>query len=213
MMRAFIGSVLLMGFASAGPPDALDELIAVAKPAGEQLAFVNEYVRVIYEQFEYPPAERGVAEARPLVLFIRVTPGPGLVNTGLLDPPRKGRPSWIPGAVPRAIHVEVLKLPPRPSSLGEPGTNPPRNAVAEEPRDGVQLVLATFWPFDYGVGTGGLPSVTTFLSDGVVEISTQGLRRRIAIRAGDAFWLEARTRLTVIDDYPVGAAILQITPR
>ena len=60
---------------------------------------------------------------------------------------------------------------------------------------------------------GDLPSVTTFLSDGVVEVSSQGLRRRMAVVAGDAFWFEARTRLTVIDDYPVGAAILQITPR
>jgi hypothetical protein len=160
-----------------------------------------------------PPAERRVAESRPLVLYIRVAPEAGLVNTRLLDPPSKGRPSWRLGAMPRAIHVELLKPPPRPSTLGEPGTKPPRDAIAEERRHGVQLVLATFRPFEYGVGTGDLPSVTTFLSDGVVEVSSQGLRRRMAVVAGDAFWFEARTRLTVIDDYPVGAAILQITPR
>jgi hypothetical protein len=44
-------------------------------------------------------------------------------------------------------------------------------------------------------------------------VSSQGLRRRMAVQAGDAFWFEAHTRLTVIDDYPVGAAILQISPR
>jgi hypothetical protein len=32
-------------------------------------------------------------------------------------------------------------------------------------------------------------------------------------RSGGAFWIEARTRLTVIDDYPVGAAIVQLYPR
>jgi hypothetical protein len=76
---------------------------------------------------------------------------------------------------------------------------------------GVQLVLATFRPFDFGAGAGRLPSVTTFLSDGVVEVSSQGLRRRIGVAAGDAFWFEGGTRLTVVDDYPVGVAILQIT--
>jgi hypothetical protein len=213
MKAAFVGSVLLIGIASGAPADSLGNLIAVAKPAGETLALANEYVRVTYAWFEYPPAEGHIADARPLVLYIRVAPRPGLVNARLLEPPPKGRPSWRLGAVPRAIHIEVLKPPPRPSTLGEPSTDPPRDAVVEERRDGVQLVLATFQPFNYGVGTGRLPSVTTFLSDGVVEVSSHGLRRRVGVVAGDAFWFEARTRLTVIDDYPVGAAILQITPR
>jgi hypothetical protein len=212
MQTAFIGLVLTIGITSGAGADSLSDLVAAATPVGELPAFENEYVRVSYAWFEYPAAERRAIESRPLVLYIRVAPG-GLVNTRLLDPPRKGRPSWRLGVVPRAIHIELLKPPPRPSALGEPGTNPPRGAIAEERRQGVQLVLATFRPFEYGVGTGDLPSVTTFLSDGVVEVSSQGLRRRIAVVAGDAFWFEARTRLTVIDDYPVGAAILQIAPR
>jgi hypothetical protein len=213
MKSAFAGLALLTAIATGGPSDSLEELIALAKPVGEGLAFTNDYVRVGYAKFEYPPAERRVAEARPLVLYIRVAPGPGRVHTQLLEPPRKGRPSWRPGAAPRAIHIELLKPPPRPSRLGEAGTSLPREAVAERPGNGVQLVLATFSPFQYGVGTGRLPSVTTFLSDGVVDVSSQGLRRRMAVQAGDAFWFEAHTRLTVIDDYPVGVAILQISPR
>jgi hypothetical protein len=93
MRIAVVGSVLLMGIAVGASADALGDLIAVAKPVGEFLAFTNEYVRVNYAQFEYPPAERRVAEARPLVLYIRVAPGPGLINTRLLDPPAKARPS------------------------------------------------------------------------------------------------------------------------
>ena len=213
MKSAYVGSALLLAIASGAAADSLSDLMAVAKPVGEVVAFANEYVRVRYVQLEYPAAERRVAEARPLVLYIRVDPGPGLVNTRLLDPPPKGRPSWRLGATPRGVHVELLKPPPRPSTLGEPGTNPPRDAVEEAPRNGAQLVLATFRPFDYGVGTGHLPSVTTFLSDAVIDVSNQGLRRRMAVQAGDAFWFEARTRLTVIDDYPLGAAILQIAPR
>src|SRR6185369_10545957 len=114
-------------------------------------------------------------------------------------------PSWRLGVVPRGTLIEVLKRPPQPPVLGEPNTNPPRDAVVEPAREGVQLIVATFRPSDYGVGTGRLPSVTTFLSDGVVEVASQGLRRRMAVWAGDAFWFEPRTRLTVVDDYPVGA--------
>ena len=162
---------------------------------------------------EYPAAERRVAEARPVVVYIHVAPEPGVVNTRLLDPPRGARPSWRPGVVPCGVHIEVLKPPPAPQRLGEPGTALPRDAIEEEPWDGGRLILATFRPFNYGVGTGRLPSVTTFLSDGVVEVSSRGLRRRMGVQAGDAFWFEAGTRLTVIDDYPVGAAILQLSPR
>ena len=70
-----------------------------------------------------------------------------------------------------------------------------------------------FRPFDYAVGLGPLPAVAVFLSDGVVEVSTQGLRRRMGVVAGDVFWFEARTRLTVIDDYTVGVAFLQVPTR
>jgi len=211
MRIALLGALWLAALAGAVPADPLADLIAVAKPLETIPAFENEYVRVNYAQFEYPAAERRIADLRPIVLYIRVSPNVGLVNTRLLTPPPKARPSWRLGVVPRATLVEVLKRPPQPSALGgEPNTNPPRDAVVEEPRQGVQLVLATFRPSDYGVGTGRLPSVTTFLSDGVVEVASQGLRRRMAVWAGDAFWFEARTRLTVVDDYPVGTAILQI---
>jgi hypothetical protein len=72
--------------------------------------------------------------------------------------------------------------------------------------------MATFRPFDFGVGTGGFASVTTFTSDGMIEVSSNGLRRRMWVEAGDTFWFDARTRITDIDDYPVGAAILQLSP-
>src|SRR4249920_2725391 len=136
MKTAFIGSLVLIGITGGTPADPLADLIAVAKPVGEVPAFANEYVRISYAWFEYPPADRRVSESRPLVLYIRVAPEAGLVNTRLLDPPSKGRPSWRLGAVPRAIHVELLKPPPRPSTLGEPGTKPPRDAIAEERRHG-----------------------------------------------------------------------------
>ena len=48
------------------------------------------------------------------------------------------------------------------------------------------------------------------LSDGVVEVSTQGLRRRMAVQAGEAYWFDARTRLTVLDDYTVGVAFVLV---
>jgi len=67
---------------------------------------------------------------------------------------------------------------------------------------------STWW-----VGTGRLPSVTIFLSDGVVEVKSQGVRRRMGVRACDAFWVEACTRLTVVHDDPVGTAIVQLGPR
>jgi hypothetical protein len=35
----------------------------------------------------------------------------------------------------------------------------------------------------------------------------------MGVQAGDAFWFEAATRLTVVDDYPVGVAIVQLLPR
>jgi len=35
----------------------------------------------------------------------------------------------------------------------------------------------------------------------------------MGVQAGDAFWFEGATRITNIDDYPVGAAIVQVMPR
>jgi hypothetical protein len=35
----------------------------------------------------------------------------------------------------------------------------------------------------------------------------------MAVQAGEAYWFEARTRLTVFDDYTVGVAFLQVPTR
>jgi len=212
--RAIIAAIWLMVVATGTPAaQRLAELMAVAKTVGDVPAFANDYVRVRYAVLEYPKAERRVAEARPVVVYIHVAPKPGVVNTRLLDPPDGARSPWRPGVVPRGVNIEVLKPPPPPPELGDPGTNLPRDAIEEAAWDGGRLVVAAFQPFNYSVGTGRFASVTTFLSDGVVEVSSRGLRRRMGVRAGDAFWFEARTRLTVVDDYPVGAAILQMSPR
>jgi hypothetical protein len=188
------------------------DLMRAAKSTGEVLAFQNDYVRVRYAELLYPEAERRVAESRPVLLYVRVAAEGGTVRTRLLEAPQGARPSWRPGVVPRGVHIEVLKPPPAPPRLGEPGTQPPRDATEEEQWEGGRLILATFRPSDYGVGLGGFPSVTIFFSDSVVEVSSGGLRRRMGVQAGDAFWFEARTRLTNIDDYPVGAAIVQLYP-
>ena len=213
MTRACMTSAVLI-IAASGAPGAqhLADLIATAIPKGEVAVFENEYVRIRYAVLEYPPAERREADRRPVVVYIRVAPGSTPVNTRPLDAPRGARPPWRPGVVPRGINIEVLKAPPPPPRLGEPGTSPPRDAY-EEPWTGGHLVVATFRPSDFGVGTGGFASVTTFLSDGMIEVQTNGLRRRMWVEAGDAFWFDARTRITVIDDYPVGAAILQLSGR
>jgi len=209
--RASIASAVLIVVASGAPAaQRLADLVAIAKPAGDVPAFGNDYVIVRYSILEYPVAERRVSESRPVVVYIRVN-GAGVVNTRPLEPPPGARPLWRPGVVPRGIHIELLKPPPPPPRLGEPGTNPPRDAI-EEPWEGGQLVMATFRPFDFGVGTGGFASVTTFTSDGMIEVSSNGLRRRMWVEAGDTFWFDARTQITDIDDYPVGAAILQLSP-
>ena len=214
MKRAIVALAGLLLFVSGAlAAQDLAAMMAVAKFVEDVPAFENDYVKVHYSMLEYPAAERRVAEERPIVLYIHVAPVPGFVNTSLLVPPPRGRSVWQPGIVPLGVRIEMLKPPPRPPILGEPGTNPPRDAVEEASWDGGRLVVATFRSFDYGVGTGGFPSVTTFLSDGAVEVSSLGLRRRMAVQAGETYWFEARTQLTAIDDYPVGAAILQIFPR
>ena len=189
------------------------DLMAAAKPAREALAFENEYVRVRYQLLEYPAAERAVAEARPVVLYVKVRAESGPEGTTLLDSPRGGRLSWRTGAVPLGVRVEVLKSPPRTSAMRNPEADPPRGSTVEAEWDGGRLVLAAFEPMHLGEGTGSSPSVTVFLSDGMLDVSHDGVRRRVAVRAGDAFWLEARTGLRVVSDHPVGAAIVQIHPR
>jgi hypothetical protein len=210
---AHAGTVEAPDFASGAPTaQQLADLMAAAKTVGEVPVWENSFVRVHYAQLEYPAADRRIAESRPIVLYVRVAPEPGIVDTRLLDAPPKVGPSWRQGVVPRGVRIEVLTLPPAPSSLGEPGTDPPQGAITEE-HGRYRLILATFRSFDYGVGAGRLPSVTTFLSDGVIEVWNRGVRRRMGVRAGDAFWFEAFTRLTVVSDDPVGAAIVQLHPR
>ncbi len=189
------------------------DLMAAAKPAGAVIAVENEYVRVQYQLLEYPAAERAVAESRPVVLYVRVKAESGAESTTLLDSPPGGRLSWRSGAVPRGVLVEVLKRPPAGSSLRNPEADPPPGFSAEAEWRGGRLLVATFEPMHFGNGTGPWPSVTIFLSDGVVDVSHDGVRRRMGVRAGDAFWFEARTGLRVVSDHPVGTAIVQIDAR
>lgn len=183
-----------------------------ATVVGEVPGFENDYVRVTYAVLEYP-SRRGAETSPPVLAYIRLLPGPGVLNPRRLLPPHGARDSWRPGVVPRAVHIETIAPPPRSPSLATPGTDPPRGTVVARTWEGGRLLIATFRPMDYGVGAGPHPSVTTFLSDGVVEVSAGGLRRRMAVQAGDAFWFEAATRITVVDDYPVGAAIVQLVAR
>jgi hypothetical protein len=170
----------------------LADLMAVAKAVGEVPAWENKYVRVYYEVLEYPVAERRVSESRPVVLYVRVAPAPRVVDTRLLEAPQGVRPLWRPGVLPRGLRIELLTPPPAPSRLGEPGTDPPREAVEEE-HERYRVILTAFRPFDHGVGAGRLPSVTVFLSEGVVDVSSRGTRRRMGVQAGDAFWFGGGT--------------------
>ena len=211
-MRKMLAMLALLLASGAATAQQLADLMAAAKVVGEVPVWENTYVRVHYVQLEYPAAERQVAESRPVVLYVRVAPKPGVVNTRLLDAPPEVAHSWRPRVVPRGVRIEVLSLPPAPSGMGEPGTDPPQSAITEE-HERYRLVLATFRPLDFGVGAGRLPSVTIFLSDGVVDVSNRGVRQRMGVQAGRAFWFEAATRLTVASDDPVGAAIVQLRPR
>jgi hypothetical protein len=208
---AFLGVWL----AASGMPHAQRpaDLLAAARTTGSVLAFENDYVRVRYEGLEYPAAERAVAESRPLVLYVRVRADSNAGGTALLDAPRGGRLSWRAGAVPRGVVIDILKPPPTVSSLRDPEADPPPGWVQEMEWEGGRLLVAIFEPMHFGYGTGSSPSVTTFLSDGVVDVSNRGVRRRMGVSAGDAFWFEARTSLRVVSDDPVGAAIAQIDSR
>jgi hypothetical protein len=197
-----------------GPPQGWSaaELMTAAKPAGEALAIDNDYVRVRHQLLEYPAAERAVAESRPVVLYVKVKAESGPERTILLDPPRGGRLSWRTGAVPRGVRIEVLKSPPRTSAMRNPEADPPPGSTIEADWDGGRLVLAAFEPMHIGDGVGSSSSVAIVLSDGVLDVSRDGVRRRMGVRAGDAYWFEARTSLTVVSDHPVGIAIVQIDP-
>jgi len=206
-------TALAMTAGGIAAPARLADVMALAKEVGDVPAFANDYVTVRYGVFEYRPAEPRVAEARPIVLYVQVAPVPGIVNRHALEPSARVRPSWRPGVVPRAVRIELHKSPPAPPRLGEPGTELPHDAIEDGSWAGGRLIVATFRPYDYGVGAGRFPSVTTFLSDGVVEVWNRGLRQRMGVQAGDAFWFEAATRLTVVDDFPVAAAILQFVSK
>lgn len=220
-MREYSGPAVRMAalafltFAAGAAPQgqAAADLLATAKPAGEVAVFVNEHVRVRHERLEYPAAERAVAEARPVVLYVKVRPESGPESTTLLDAPRGGRLSWRSGAAPLGVVVEILKRPPAVSSLRDPEADPPRGTVEQLRWEGGRLLVTVFEPMHYGEGSGAFASVTAFLSDGWVEVANRGVRRRFGVRAGDAFWFEARTRITILSDDPVGAAIAQIEAR
>ena len=87
------------------------DLMAAAKTVGEVPVWENTYVRVHYAQLEYPVAERRIAEARPVVLYVRVAPEPGVVDTRLLDAPQGARPLWRPGVVPRGVRIVCWRGP------------------------------------------------------------------------------------------------------
>ena len=187
--------------------------MAGAKVVGEVLAFETEYVRVRYAVLEFPASTRGVAEAIPAVVYVRVTPESGAGQTCLLEAPQGPRSTRRTATASRGVIIDVLKRPPAASSLRDPDVDPPRGTVEQMRWEGGRLLVTTFEPMHYGEGTGSSPSVTTFLSDAWVEVANRGVRRRFGVRAGDAFWFEARTRITILSDDPVGAAIAHVDAR
>ena len=212
MLRFIVLTGLWLSHAGAPQAGRAADLMAAAKPAGEAIALENDFVRVWRHALEYPAAARAVAESRPVVLYVKVKAEPGPESTTLLDLPRGGRLSWRTGAVPLGVRVEVLKTPPRTSAMRNPEADPPSGSTVEAEWDGGRLVLAAFEPMRIGDGTGSSPSVAIVLSDGVLDVSRDGVRRRMGVRAGDVYWFEARTSLTVVSDHPVGMAIVQIDP-
>jgi hypothetical protein len=176
------------------------ELMAAAKPAGDALAFENEYVRVRYQLLEYPAAERAVAESRPVVLYVKAKAESGPEAMTLLGSPRGGRLSWRTGAVPLGVRVEVLKAPPRTSAMRNPEADPPPGSSTRAEWDGGRVLEAVFEPMHFGDGVGPSPAVAIVLSDGVLEVKHDGERRRMGVRAGEVCWFAARTSLTVVSD-------------
>ena len=191
----------------------LPDLLASARPAEEVLAFENDFVRVGLVALEYPAAERRVAEARPVVLYIRLTPSPGVLNTKLLEPPRGAAPSWRPGVVPRAVHIELLRSPLRPTrSRGA------RHRSAFRCQRGAGLAWRSLAP-------GRVPLAALRLRHGPIslrdDLSVGRDGRGVEPGAYDAAWAcrrampsgsTARRGLTVLTDEPVGVAIVQLYP-
>ena len=208
-------ALAVLAMAAGGAPQGWSpaDPMAGAKVVGEVLAFENEYVRVRYALLEFPASARGVAEMRPAVLYIRVTPESAAEQTCLLEAQRERRSPRQTGTASRGVIINVLKRPPAGSSLRDPDVDPPPATVEQMRWEGGRLLVTTFEPMHYGEGTGSSPSVTTFLADAWVEVANRGVRRRFGVRAGDAFWFEARTRITILSDDPVGATIAQIDAR
>jgi hypothetical protein len=146
------------------------------------------------------------------VLFVRVKSESGSEHTHVLEAPSGSRPSRQARTAPRGVIIEALKRPPAVSPLRDPEAGPPPDTANAMEWEGGRLLVATFLPSHFGEGTGSSPSVTAFLSDGMVDVSNRGVRRRFAVRAGDAYWFEARTQITVLSDDPVSAAIVQLDP-
>jgi hypothetical protein len=182
-----------------------------ANPVGSVVAIENDFVRVHYALYEPPPRRRSAPDP-PVVVYVRVEQGAGTgISLEVPVPSKRERPSWRPGVLARGIQIELRRPVPPVSDLGEPGTDLPPNAIEQQEWPGGQFILATYRPLDYGVGAGRYPSVTTFLSDGVIEVwNRRETRRRMAVQAGDTFWFEARTRITVVDDFPISAVIVQL---
>jgi hypothetical protein len=189
------------------------DLLAAAKSVGEVAVFENDYVRVRCAVMEFPASVRSADKPLPAVLYIRVVPESGPEHTRALDAPRGARQSRQSSATSCGVIIEILKRPPAVSSLRDPEADPPPGTVEQLRWEGGRLLVTIFEPMRYAEGTGAFPSVTTFLSDGWVEVANRGVRRRFGVRAGDAFWFEARTRITILSDDPVGAAIAQIEAR
>ena len=184
-----------------------------ADPVGSVLAIDNDFVRVQYALYEPSPRRRSAPDP-PIVVYLRVEQGAGTgIRLEAPVPSKEERPSWRPGVLAMGIHIELRRPVPPVSVLGEPGTDLPRNAIEREEWPGGQFILATYRPLDYGVGAGRYPSVTTFLSDGVIEVwNRRETRRRMGVQAGNTFWFEAGTRITVVDDFPISAVIVQLRP-
>jgi hypothetical protein len=210
MLRLALFTGLWLAGGPVSQSERLADLLAASTPAGTALLIETDVVRVHVEALTYPRAERDVAESRPVVLYVKVKSASQAESMTFLDAPPGGRLSWRAGALPRGMRIEVLKAPPPTSMMRHPEADPPPGSSIEAEWDGGRLVLAAFEPMHLGEGTGSSPSVTVFLSDGMLDVSHDGVRRRMAVRAGDAFWLEARTGLRVVSDHLVGAAIVQI---
>lgn len=187
-------------------------LKASARPDAERIVLANDYVVVRRVVADSEPSGSSGLEALPPVASIRVDPGPGVLNSAPLMPPASAR---LPSGQVRpsvSIQIQLLQPPPAPSALGNAGSELPRGAVRVREWQAGCLVLASFSPMAMGSGAGGQASVTTFLSDGVLDVTSRGVRRRFGVRAGDAFWFEAHTRITVVSDDPIGVAVVHLYP-